>query len=100
MCLLLQITRLPSGLAIASVETYAPISRVAFVANAGTRFETGDNLGITHCLRLASGLVRFLFTVSIVYSHSGGVGVKLFTLLFSFTTVSRVLVGHCLGNSG
>jgi len=51
-----KITRLPNGVTVASVENYSPVSRVALVANAGSRFEDGDNLGVTHCLRIASGL--------------------------------------------
>ncbi|KAL8558419.1 hypothetical protein ACOMHN_064766 [Nucella lapillus] len=51
-----RLTRLPNGLAVATIENYAPVSRVALVANAGSRFEDADNLGVTHCLRLACGL--------------------------------------------
>jgi len=51
-----KVTRLPNGVTVASVENYSPVSRVALVANAGSRFEDGDNLGVTHCLRIASGL--------------------------------------------
>eukprot|EP00916_Digyalum_oweni_P017939 GHVL01029766.1.p1 GENE.GHVL01029766.1~~GHVL01029766.1.p1 ORF type:complete len:456 (-),score=47.43 GHVL01029766.1:467-1834(-) len=51
-----KVTKLPNGLTVASIENYSPVSRVALVANAGSRFEDGDNLGVTHCLRVASGL--------------------------------------------
>ncbi|XP_076458999.1 cytochrome b-c1 complex subunit 2, mitochondrial-like isoform X2 [Babylonia areolata] len=51
-----KLTKLPNGVTVASLENYSPVSRVALVANAGARFEDGDNLGVTHCLRLASGL--------------------------------------------
>ena len=56
---LLQLTKLPNGVTVASIENYAPVSRIALVANAGSRFEDGDNMGVTHCLRVASGLVSF-----------------------------------------
>ncbi|KAL8587809.1 hypothetical protein ACOMHN_021027 [Nucella lapillus] len=51
-----KLTKLPNGVTVASIENYSPVSRIALVANAGARFEDGDNLGVTHCLRLASGL--------------------------------------------
>jgi len=51
-----KVTRLPNGVTVASIENYSPLSRIALVANAGSRFEDGDNLGVTHCLRVASGL--------------------------------------------
>ena len=59
MCFLFQLTKLPNGIKVASVENYSPLSRVALVASAGPRFEDGDNLGVSHCLRVASGLVSF-----------------------------------------
>ncbi|KAK7506563.1 hypothetical protein BaRGS_00002038 [Batillaria attramentaria] len=51
-----KLSKLPNGVTVASIENYSPVSRIAFVANAGSRYETGDNLGVTHCLRIASGL--------------------------------------------
>lgn len=51
-----KLTKLPNGVTVASIENYSPVSRIAVVANAGARFEDGDNLGVTHCLRLASGM--------------------------------------------
>eukprot|EP00916_Digyalum_oweni_P017938 GHVL01029765.1.p1 GENE.GHVL01029765.1~~GHVL01029765.1.p1 ORF type:complete len:152 (-),score=17.21 GHVL01029765.1:472-927(-) len=57
-----KVTKLPNGLTVASIENYSPVSRVALVANAGSRFEDGDNLGVTHCLRVASGLVKFFYS--------------------------------------
>lgn len=50
------ITKLPNGLLVASLENFAPISRIAVVVNAGPRFETGDNLGVTHMLRVFAGM--------------------------------------------
>lgn len=50
------ITKLPNGLLVASLENFAPISRIAVVVNAGSRFETGDNLGVTHMLRVFAGM--------------------------------------------
>jgi len=51
-----QVTKLPNGITVASIENYSPVARVAVVAKAGSRFEDGDNLGVSHCLRVASGL--------------------------------------------
>ncbi|KAK2097672.1 hypothetical protein P7K49_023123 [Saguinus oedipus] len=49
-------TKLPNGLVIASLENYAPVSRIGLFIKAGSRYENSNNLGTTHLLRLASGL--------------------------------------------
>ncbi|XP_034564362.1 cytochrome b-c1 complex subunit 2, mitochondrial isoform X2 [Notolabrus celidotus] len=51
-----QVTRLPSGLVIASLENYSPASKIGVFVKAGCRYETNDNQGVTHLLRLASNL--------------------------------------------
>lgn len=51
-----QVTKLPSGLVIASQENYSPASKIGVLVKAGCRFESPDNLGVTHLLRLASSL--------------------------------------------
>ncbi|KAF3704599.1 Cytochrome b-c1 complex subunit 2 [Channa argus] len=51
-----QVTRLPSGLVITSLENYSPASKIGVFIKAGCRYETPDNLGVTHLLRLASNL--------------------------------------------
>ncbi|XP_064626076.1 cytochrome b-c1 complex subunit 2, mitochondrial-like [Lineus longissimus] len=51
-----KVTRLPNGVTVASVENYSPVTKLAVVFKAGARYETGSNLGITHCLRNASSL--------------------------------------------
>ncbi|XP_058476111.1 cytochrome b-c1 complex subunit 2, mitochondrial isoform X1 [Solea solea] len=50
------VTRLPSGLVIASLENYSPASKIGVVVRAGCRYETPENQGVTHLLRLASNL--------------------------------------------
>ncbi|XP_044034873.1 cytochrome b-c1 complex subunit 2, mitochondrial isoform X1 [Siniperca chuatsi] len=50
------VTRLPSGLVIASLENYSPASKIGVFIKAGCRYETPDNQGVTHLLRLASSL--------------------------------------------
>nr|XP_056722588.1 cytochrome b-c1 complex subunit 2, mitochondrial [Euleptes europaea] len=52
----LEITKLPNGLVIASLENYSPASKIGVFIKAGSRYETTANLGITHLLRLASNL--------------------------------------------
>uniref|UniRef100_A0A7N8Y676 Ubiquinol-cytochrome c reductase core protein 2b n=1 Tax=Mastacembelus armatus TaxID=205130 RepID=A0A7N8Y676_9TELE len=51
-----QVTRLPNGLVIASLENYSPASKIGVFAKAGCRYETPENQGVTHLLRLASNL--------------------------------------------
>ncbi|XP_056153774.1 cytochrome b-c1 complex subunit 2, mitochondrial isoform X2 [Lampris incognitus] len=51
-----QVTKLPSGLVIASLENYSPASKIGVFVKAGCRYETPENQGVTHLLRLASGL--------------------------------------------
>ncbi|XP_042253157.1 cytochrome b-c1 complex subunit 2, mitochondrial isoform X1 [Thunnus maccoyii] len=50
------VTKLPSGLVIASLENYSPASKIGVFIKAGCRYETPDNQGVTHLLRLASSL--------------------------------------------
>ncbi|XP_054850582.1 cytochrome b-c1 complex subunit 2, mitochondrial [Eublepharis macularius] len=52
----LEITKLPNGLVIASLENYSPASRIGVFIKAGSRYETTANLGTAHLLRLASNL--------------------------------------------
>ncbi|XP_039644579.1 cytochrome b-c1 complex subunit 2, mitochondrial isoform X1 [Perca fluviatilis] len=52
----IHVTRLPSGLVIASLENYSPASKIGVFVKAGCRYETPDNQGVTHLLRLASNL--------------------------------------------
>ncbi|KAM6897410.1 cytochrome b-c1 complex subunit 2, mitochondrial isoform 1-T1 [Xenentodon cancila] len=50
------VTKLPSGLVVASLENYSPASKIGVFVKAGCRYETPDNMGVTHLLRLASNL--------------------------------------------
>uniref|UniRef100_A0A8C1C1P4 Ubiquinol-cytochrome c reductase core protein 2a n=1 Tax=Cyprinus carpio carpio TaxID=630221 RepID=A0A8C1C1P4_CYPCA len=49
-------TRLGDGLLVASLENYSPVSKIGVFVKAGSRYETAENLGVTHILRLASNL--------------------------------------------
>ncbi|KAL0983911.1 hypothetical protein UPYG_G00134660 [Umbra pygmaea] len=51
-----QVAKLPSGLVIASLENYSPASRIGVFVKAGCRYESPDNQGVTHLLRLAANL--------------------------------------------
>uniref|UniRef100_A0A673FSX9 Cytochrome b-c1 complex subunit 2, mitochondrial-like n=1 Tax=Sinocyclocheilus rhinocerous TaxID=307959 RepID=A0A673FSX9_9TELE len=53
---LLGVSKLPSGLLVASLENYSPVSKIGVFVKAGSRYETAENLGVTHILRLASNL--------------------------------------------
>ncbi|XP_008284792.1 ubiquinol-cytochrome c reductase core protein 2a [Stegastes partitus] len=51
-----QVSKLPNGLVIASLENYSPLSRVGLFVKAGSRYETTQNRGVSHVLRLAANL--------------------------------------------
>lgn len=51
-----QISKLPNGLVIASLENYSPMSTVGLFVKAGSRHETVDSPGLAHVLRLAANL--------------------------------------------
>ncbi|XP_066498486.1 ubiquinol-cytochrome c reductase core protein 2a [Hoplias malabaricus] len=51
-----QVSKLPSGLVVASLETYSPVSKIGVFVKAGSRYEPVGNQGVTHLLRLASNL--------------------------------------------
>ncbi|XP_029914604.1 ubiquinol-cytochrome c reductase core protein 2a [Myripristis murdjan] len=51
-----QISKLPNGLVVASLENYSPLSSVGVFVKAGSRFETAENQGVSHVLRLAANL--------------------------------------------
>ncbi|XP_043955979.1 cytochrome b-c1 complex subunit 2, mitochondrial [Gambusia affinis] len=51
-----QVSKLPNGLVIASVENYSPLSSVGVFIRAGSRHENLENLGVSHVLRLAANL--------------------------------------------
>ncbi|XP_037656861.1 cytochrome b-c1 complex subunit 2, mitochondrial-like [Choloepus didactylus] len=52
----LEFTKLPNGLVIASLENYAPTSRIGLFIKAGSRYKDSNNLGTPHLLRLSSSL--------------------------------------------
>lgn len=68
MCPPVQVTKLPSGLVIASLENYSPASKIGVCIKAGCRYETPENLGVTHLLRLAASLVRYFNTACCLLS--------------------------------
>uniref|UniRef100_A0A3B3ZD71 Ubiquinol-cytochrome c reductase core protein 2a n=1 Tax=Periophthalmus magnuspinnatus TaxID=409849 RepID=A0A3B3ZD71_9GOBI len=52
----LQVSKLPNGLVIASLENHSPMSSVGLFVKAGSRHETVENPGVAHVLRLAANL--------------------------------------------
>lgn len=58
-------SKLPSGLLVASLENYSPVSKIGVFVKAGSRYETAENLGVTHMLRLAGNLVSLFRNTSI-----------------------------------
>nr|XP_019957294.1 PREDICTED: cytochrome b-c1 complex subunit 2, mitochondrial-like [Paralichthys olivaceus] len=53
-----QVSKLPNGLVIASLENYSPLSSVGVFVKAGSRYETVENQGVSHVLRLAANLTN------------------------------------------
>ncbi|KAM7386853.1 hypothetical protein PAMA_009471 [Pampus argenteus] len=53
-----QVSKLPNGLVIASLENYSPVSSVSLFVKGGSRYETVENLGVSHVLRLAANLTN------------------------------------------
>ncbi|XP_055008622.1 cytochrome b-c1 complex subunit 2, mitochondrial-like [Boleophthalmus pectinirostris] len=51
-----QVSKLPNGLVIASLENYSPMSSVGLFVKAGSRHETVESPGVAHVLRLAANL--------------------------------------------
>ncbi|GCC21789.1 hypothetical protein chiPu_0020264 [Chiloscyllium punctatum] len=51
-----EITKLHNGLVIAALENYSPVAKVGIFLKAGSRYEDAGNLGISHCLRVASNM--------------------------------------------
>ncbi|XP_053326737.1 cytochrome b-c1 complex subunit 2, mitochondrial [Spea bombifrons] len=52
----IEITKLPNGLVVASLENYSPVSKIGVFVKAGSRYENANNLGVNHVLRLAANL--------------------------------------------
>ncbi|KAF1379477.1 hypothetical protein PFLUV_G00176450 [Perca fluviatilis] len=51
-----QVSKLPNGLVVASLENNSPLSSVGVFVKAGCRYETVENQGVSHVLRLAANL--------------------------------------------
>lgn len=51
-----QVSKLPNGLVIASLENHSPLSSLGVFVKAGSRYETMENQGVSHVLRLAANL--------------------------------------------
>lgn len=58
----IEVTTLPSGLVLASIDCETALPRVAVVVRAGSRYEPADNLGVSHVIRSAAGLTTKQYT--------------------------------------
>eukprot|EP00088_Acartia_fossae_P020155 TRINITY_DN21814_c0_g1_i4.p1 TRINITY_DN21814_c0_g1~~TRINITY_DN21814_c0_g1_i4.p1 ORF type:complete len:446 (-),score=115.99 TRINITY_DN21814_c0_g1_i4:123-1460(-) len=52
----LKVSTLSNGLTVASLENHSPVSTIGVVIKAGSRNETYETAGVSHALRVASGL--------------------------------------------
>lgn len=83
--LVCQVSKLTNGLVIASLENHSPLCNVGLFVKAGSRYETAENLGVSHVLRLAANLVTFMksyFWNALQHLHS--------IAKRSFTSICRV----------
>lgn len=70
-----QFTKTKCGIKVGSAENNLPISHVGIGFRAGSRFETSMNLGVTHLMRVASGMKTAASTGFALYrclQHNGG----------------------------
>merc|ERR1712170_104697 len=52
----IQVSKLPNGLVVASLDNNKPVSTLGVVVKAGSKNETHDNLGASHVLRVMAGM--------------------------------------------
>ena len=52
----LKVSTLSNGLTIASLENHSPVTTIGVAIKAGSRNEGYDNAGVSHALRVASGM--------------------------------------------
>jgi len=94
--------KLSNGLLVGTIETASPVTRLAVVANAGSRFETAGTLGVSHLLRHAPQLgsqgmsaLNITRTIQALGGDITVVGTRE-NILFK-TTVSRDVVSEATG---
>ena len=73
----IKISRLGNGLTVASVDTASPVSHLAVVFRAGSRYETADEQGLTHHMRNAVGFDTKNFTGVQLLWQTGSAGANL-----------------------
>ena len=52
-----RVTKLNSGVTVASLENHSPVTRIAAVLSVGSRDEAQNEQGASHALRVVSSLV-------------------------------------------
>lgn len=65
-----QLTRIQNGMVVFGHETHSPIVTLAVVYNVGARHETNDDVGLTHCLRMAVNQVPCRSSLFMAQFHS------------------------------
>lgn len=73
----LRVTKLDSGIVIASAENHAPVTRIAAVVNSGTRDETASERGASHALRVFSSLATRNYSQFGLSRHLDQIGAEL-----------------------
>jgi len=69
-----QVSKLPNGIVIATLENFSPVSHVSAVVNASARHESADLRGVAHAIRAYSNLTTKSFStlgVSRTFDHLG-----------------------------
>lgn len=77
----MQISKLPNGLTVASVDTGGVISQLIMGYRAGSRYEQYDEAGLTHHLRNAVGTDSANYESSLMLWHCGSAGARLISSL-------------------
>jgi len=72
-----QRTKLPNGVAVGSIDVPAPVTRISISAKAGSRYETSENRGAAHVLRVMAGSRTDDTTAVTITRHLQQLGAKL-----------------------
>jgi len=108
-----QTEKLSNGLIVSTIDTGSPVATISLTARAGARYETADNLGVTHSLRALAGkrtqnttevtLTRHIEQIGGTLSCSNSRDTITYTVQCRFTLCSRDCTRGCIlamGNQG
>ena len=82
-------SKLSNGLTVASVENHSPISRIGLLVNAGSRYESTANQGISHCLRSYAHLVSNKIVPTSSWTFSTNIMLCMFSA-WMFVTIHKI----------